>query len=476
MDKAKVHSQKVKRLQEQLHSIRLQKVPIALRRGFSRSHTTRSQTYKTNARHLDFKTLDQVIHVDSQKRIAWVEPGVTMEKLVKATLSYGLIPPVVPEFKGITVGGAIMGGAAESGSHRWGSFNDACSSYEILCGDGTVLHVSADQHPDLFYGISCSYGSLGALLSARVQLVPAQPFVHLRYSTFSKPKEAISFLHKATGICDFLDGIAFANDKIVIVEGSMTSSRDKLPLFKPSVFSPWYFQHVKELNVSEETMLLQDYLFRYDRGAFWMGAYLFRPALLARFLGQGVLRLWKSEHHFTEAEVEKLHCVPNLNLFLRAGFHPAMTSKNLWKLLHLAEKWVQERMVIQDFCIPEGNALPFFEEVLKDPGIFPLWLCPIKGTRSPQVFAPHVLGDDGTHVINVGIYGIPSYFAPIAQITRGLEKKARAIGGKKVLYSRSYYTLGEFWEMYSKKDYDALRKKTFANGAWLDITEKVLSE
>lgn len=476
MDKPTVHSQKVKRLQEQLHSIRLQKIPITLRRGFGRSHTTRSQTYKTNARHLDFKALDQVIHVDLQKRIAWVEPGVTMEKLVKATLSHGLIPPVVPEFKGITVGGAIMGGAAESGSHRWGSFNDACSSYEILCGDGSVLHASADQHPDLFYGISCSYGSLGALLSAEVQLVPAHPFVHLRYSTFSNPKAAISFLRKAIGTSDFLDGIAFAKDKIVIIEGTMTSSRGNLPLFKPSIFSPWYFQHVKELNVSEETMPLEDYLFRYDQGAFWMGAYLFRPALLARFLGQGVLRLWKSKDHFTEAEVEKLHRVPDLNLFLRAGFHLAMTSKNLWKLLHLAEKWVQERMVIQDFCIPEGNALHFFEEALKDPGTFPLWLCPIKGTRSPQVFAPHVLGDDGTHVINVGIYGIPSYFAPISMITRGLELKANDLGGKKVLYSCSYYTPNEFWKIYPKKEYEALREKTSAKGVWLDITEKVLSE
>lgn len=473
MDKAQAHTQKVKLLQEQMHA---NKTPIALHRGPGRSHTTRSQAYKTTTRHLDFKGLNQVIHVDPQKRTVLAEPGVTMEQLVAATLPHGFIPPVVPEFKGITVGGSIMGGAAESGSHRFGCFNDTCNQFEILCGDGTVLNVSPDQHPDLFYGISCSYGSLGALLSAEIKLIPAQKFVHLRYHFFSQPNQAISFLRKQAGNSDFLDGIALAPDHIVIIEGSMTANPGQLPRFNPSIFSPWYFQHVKKIAVKEEVMPLQDYLFRYDQCAFWVGAYLFRPSLLARFLGQGILKLWNSQKNFTEAEVEKLHRVPDPNLFWRALSYPAMTSKNLWKLQHMAEKWVQDRMVIQDFCIPEGNAAGFFEESLKDPGTFPLWLCPIKGTRTPQVFAPHLLGNEGTHFINVGIYGLPSYFAPIAQITRGLEERTNGVGGRKVLYARSYYTPEEFWKIYSKKEYEALRKKTAAKGIWLDITEKVLSE
>jgi FAD/FMN-containing dehydrogenase len=41
-----------------------------------------------------------------------------MDKLVKATLKYGLVPPVVTEFPGITVGGAIQGAAAETSSFR----------------------------------------------------------------------------------------------------------------------------------------------------------------------------------------------------------------------------------------------------------------------------------------------------------------------------------------------------------------------
>ena len=38
-----------------------------------------------------------------------VEPRVTMEQLVRAAAAYNLRPPVVPEFRRITVGGSIAG-------------------------------------------------------------------------------------------------------------------------------------------------------------------------------------------------------------------------------------------------------------------------------------------------------------------------------------------------------------------------------
>ena len=35
---------------------------------------------------------------------------------------------------------------------------------------------------------------------------------------------------------------------------------------------------------------------------------------------------------------------------------------------------------------------------------------------------------------------------------------------EKVLYSRSYYTVDEFWKIYSQEAYEALREKTKADG------------
>jgi len=485
------HSKKVEHLQQQLRTFFEQNKSkessfVALEDRLRHSNTTRTKSYKQSAARLDFTSLDCIVEIDTKKRIALVEPRVTVQELTQATLSHGFIAPIVPEFKGITVGGAIMGGAAESSSHRWGGFNDICSAYEILCGNGDLLRVSPQEHSDLFYGIAGSYGSFGALVLAEIQLVPAKEFVHLRYHFFPDPLEALSFIQQLAQMenpPDFLDGIIFSKDRAVIIEGTIQSKEHPLPCFSPQpLHSEWYYQHVNNIStrshIYEEVMTLYDYLFRYDQGAFWMGAYLFHFPLLARFIGQGILNIWHPEESFSAEEVQRFHQVPIPNVVGRTLFHPFLTSKSLWKLLHKAEKWVQERIIIQDFCIPEMHAARFLQDILEDPGTFPMWLCPIKGTKQPQIFAPHLLPtkDSFKHFINFGIYGLPSYYTSIAKITKQLEAKAKNMGGRKVLYSRSYYTPDEFWNIYSRPAYEVLRAKTSANGIWHEITAKVLSE
>jgi hypothetical protein len=63
--------------------------------------------------------------------------------------------------------------------------------------------------------------------------------------------------------------------------------------------------------------------------------------------------------------------------------------------------------------------------------------------------------------INIGFYGsVPSakdhgtgYF------NRLVEKKTSELGGIKMLYSDAYYTEEEFWHIYDKHAYDALKRK-----------------
>lgn len=473
--KAKLdHSEKVAKIQEQMRSLR--SFPISLNYSSNHSNTTRSRSYKKGCERLDLGELGAIIQIDSEKRIAIVEPRVTMEQLVKATLAHGLIPPVVPEFKNITVGGAVMGGAGESGSHRCGSFNDSCLSLEILCGDGNVIKATPHENEDIFYGFPCSYGSLGVLLSVEIKLIQAKNTVRLKYHKSSSAAEGIQKLKELVQASpDFLDGIVFSKDSIVIIESHLENA-NQLPQFstKP-LSSEWYYQHVEKLKTDEETMLLYDYLFRYDQGAFWVGGFLLRPQLLLRYLVQGILKLSNFNPHYTEAEIKKLSSPPRPNIFWRTLLHPILTTKNLWRLFHLADRWNQRHAILQDFCIPEEKAVKFLEEMMEDPGTFPLWLCPIKSTHEAQIFAPHCTSSN--YVINVGIYGLPAYyFSSIEEVTKNLENRVRNSEGKKVLYSRSFYTTEEFWQIYSKEAYQMLRTKMKADGIFHDITEKVLSE
>lgn len=495
-NKLDLHNDQILLLQNQLQNFWTERMflqspmPISLKYGSSSSYTTRSKSYKSGSHTLNCAALDQIIHIDPGKQIALVEPRVTMEALTKATLAHGFVPPVIPELKEITVGGAIMGAGAESASHRWGTFNDTCLGLEFLRADGHLVKTTPHQNADLFYALPGSYGSLGALVAAEIKLIPAKEGVHVRYAFFSSPAKAIERLisqSHAANAPDFLDGIIFSKNLAVVIEGNLAtkSGTETLPHFSTQPLSaPFYHQHVQAIaqkhssGTYAEWMSHADYYFRYDLGAFWMGAYLFKLPLVGQLFMQGILKWTQPQQNgFSPAEVQRFHQISEPNAFLRTLLRPLTTCKNLCKMLHKAEKWVQNRFMIQDFCIPEGNADVFLSQVLEAPAIFPIWLLPIKGTPSPQIFAPHRLATATPQDIflNFGLYGIPHTLDPVEQITHKLEKMTHAFGGRKVLYSHSYYSPEEFWEIYSRKSYEALRQKTGATGFWLDITAKVLS-
>ena len=428
--------------------------PIALH-GSKSHNTTRSKAYKHSLPKLDFSSLNHVLHVDQENQIAHVEPRVTMEQLVKESLKKGLFPPVVPEFKGITVGGALMGGSGESGSHLFGLFNDLCTEIEILNGAGDVVTITPETDPELFYGLPGTYGALGALVSAKIKLIPAKRSVHLKYHHLPPEEmlEKMKTLH-----CDFIDGLVFSKTSAVVIEGNLSD-------MKPGRLGSWYYLQAQKQK--EEFLPLQDYLFRYDQGAFWMGRYLMKLGVLTKFLLEGVWR-WKKP-----SGIRRYHHLTPPSSFWSKVLSPWLGSQTLWKLQHLAEKWVQDRFMVQDFCVPEKNASLFLKEVLENPGVFPLWVCPVKGSSAPQHFSPH-LGE--VRFYNIGVYGIPALPGTLEEITRALESKTKKMGGRKVLYSRSYYTEEEFWKIYPQDIYKRLRKKMKAEGVWQDMTEKVLSE
>jgi Delta24-sterol reductase len=96
-------------------------VSAAVKAFFSRGQPFRIFHGSTNStrpiqadRLVDISALSNVLQVDPSRRTATVEPNVSMDKLVQATLAHGMIPPVVMEFPGITVGGGYAGSAGES--------------------------------------------------------------------------------------------------------------------------------------------------------------------------------------------------------------------------------------------------------------------------------------------------------------------------------------------------------------------------
>lgn len=93
-----------------------QKEPFRIYHGSTNS--TR-QSQRSRDRLVDTSAMSRVLKVDTERKTALVEPNVPMDGLVEATLQHGLLPPVVMEFCGITVGGGFSGTSGETSSFRY---------------------------------------------------------------------------------------------------------------------------------------------------------------------------------------------------------------------------------------------------------------------------------------------------------------------------------------------------------------------
>lgn len=367
------------------------------------SNTLRKGCYKKNLNQINLSSFNEILHIEGD--FAWVEPKVTIFQLVQETLKWGMIPAVVPEFKSITVGGAIMGAALESSSFRYGQFNDSCLEYELLLGDGSQITASANEHADLFYGMSGSYGSLALLTAVKIQLIRSKPYVVIEH------KE--NFPDQGPHFCD---GIAFSKDEIITMEGEMVNTATK-----PITGS--FFKHLLK-RPKQSCLAIEDYLFRFDKGAFWMGKHL--------------------------------------------PFGMSLPSEKLYRYLHrMPAAWQEKYFLIHDFYAPRECAKKVFDQFAEKTKIYPIWLCPVKGTLTSQILAPH-FGKNS--FVNIGIYGKLKHSA---SLSTKLEKDILTFGGRKMLYSLNYYSEATFNQEYESEQYKLLRKKYHAESAFPRLFHKV---
>lgn len=448
------------------------------------SHVTRGTIPTTKG--TSFRALNQVVEIDVAGKSAWVEPGVTMEQLASACLSQGLIPAVLPECKGITVGGAIMGAGLESGSYLHGQFNDLFTEYEVLLADGTLLRISPKSHPELFYGLAGSYGTLASLTCAKIGLASATQSIRLDYELVDGSD---AFCTRVEAICkgtlrpDYLDGMVLVDGRIVVMQGwhvADDTPRSSLDHW----WSPWFAQRVIDKVASNtlqsDIFSAYDYVFRYDRGGFWMGQFVTSPEALFRHL---------SEWHLAQPNLaEQLHRIYRKNpptlkpgLLWRALMGWKLSTRSLYKVFHrLPEATRAHLYLVQDFYIPTDQVPTFISHLREHVGIFPLWLCPIRGTTTAQFLCPHHLKRASRYpqpdFVNVGVYGIPKGDSPVPEVVQGLETLANDLGGRKVLYSFNFYTEQRFWQVYDSNSYHSLRQRYGADGRLKNFYEKLHSQ
>ncbi|XP_011499083.1 PREDICTED: delta(24)-sterol reductase-like [Ceratosolen solmsi marchali] len=391
-----------------------------------------------------------ILEVNVDEKYVRVEPMVTMGQLSRTLNQLGWTIPVLPEIDDLTVGGLIMGTGVETSSHKYGLFQHTCRAFEVVLCDGSVVKCSRTDNVELFHAIPWSHGTIGFLLAADIDIVPARKLVKLHYQPVHNLKKAIQVFKKASYDTsnDFVEAIMFSLDDGVVMTGVMVDADNCTKTNEIGRwYKPWFFKHVesklyKDMKYLTEYIPLRHYYHRHTRSLFW----------------------------------ELQNIVPFGNNFLfRLLLGWTMPPKvSLLKLTQTKsiKKLYETQHIIQDMLIPIEkleDAIIMFNKKVE---VYPLWLCPFKLTDDPGFVHSHQSSSE--MYVDVGVYGIPGtrdYEA--TRTTREIEKFVSDVHGYQMLYADTYTTRDEFRKMFDHTLYDKMRKSLNCEKAFSEVYDKV---
>ncbi|MEO8704017.1 MAG: FAD-binding oxidoreductase, partial [Kofleriaceae bacterium] len=400
---------------------------------------------------IDISDLTEILEIDPVNRICIAESGVTFVDLVTATMQHGLLPIVVPELKTITIGGAVAGCSIESMSYVHGGFHDTCIEYEVITATGDVLTCRRDnEHALVFQMVHGTFGTLGIVARLTFKLVPAKPYVKLvyeRYTTLADYQTAIRRHYEARDI-DFMDGIIHSPTLYVLSAGTFV---DRAPYTNRYDWVKVYYVSTRER--AEDYLTTEQYVFRYDRGVTNV-----RPkSLVARIL-------------FGKAMAS--------SQWLRIGqkLHWALPSKR--------------PTVTLDVFVPFSKVPAFLEWYEREFNFYPLWCVPYRRVHDYEwLDSDYWKRIDDDLFLDLAIYGMKQPRNKSGErrtrssaegdakiidknVHRMIEEKLRELGGIKTLIAHNYYPEHEFWSIWSKPNYDAVKAITDPKNLFRDLYTK----
>ncbi|MBA3545584.1 MAG: FAD-binding oxidoreductase [Nannocystis sp.] len=394
------------------------------------------------SRKLDTSALCHVLEIDPERRRCIAEPGVRFRDLVRATLPHGLVPTVVPELEGITLGGAVAGCSVESTSFRHGGFFDSVEEIELITGKGELLVLSPEHDPAAFHMIHGSYGTLGVITRLSFRLAPAMPFVRMRYIRHRSFPEFHAALRARcdAGDVDFIDGIIHAPDHLTLCLGEYVA---RAPYVSDYRREDIFYKSTRHRAL--DYLTTEDYLFRYDTECHWLTRTVpgLEHPLVRRLLGKYVL---------------------------------GSTNLIRWsqRLSPVIRQLQRRPDVVVDLFIPDRRFSDFYRWYAREPRFFPLWVIPYRlPVVYPWLATEHAQRLADSLLIDCAIYGMPNDEAE-RDWSAVFEAETFACDGVKTLISRNHYTRRRFFEIYNQDNYTAVKQRLDPHALFhRDVYEKL---
>jgi FAD/FMN-containing dehydrogenase len=395
---------------------------------------------------LDVRPFQHVLNVDRTALQIDAEGMTPYDALLEQSLRAALMPCVVPQLRSITLGGAVAGIGIESSSFRHGLVHESVTELDVLLGDGSLVTCTPDnEHSDLFYGFPNSYGTLGYALRVRCNAIRTRPYVFLEHVRCNELAAYFECLDQCCdGDADFVDGVVFAPDEMYVTTGRFV---DHAAFTSDYTFEHIYYRSIREREV--DYLTVWDYLWRWDTDWFWCSKNLFaQQPLVRRLLGRDRL---------------------NSRFYQRV-----MRWNSRWALAQTAERalGLHRESVICDVDVPIDNAAAFCDFLLRDVGVLPIWICPVTPGAAAERFTLFPM--PRRRYVNFGFWDVVRSRARRADgyLNRRIEQRVRDLGGLKSLYSTSYFTEAEFWTMFDRDAYAALKARYDPDGHFEGLYEK----
>jgi FAD/FMN-containing dehydrogenase len=438
------HDRKVAAVCAQVRALGASAGPVHIAKGGVHHFVPLPGDARFAGRPVDLSALDGILDIDVAGKTCTAEPGATFADVVRATLAHGLLPKVVPELEGITLGGAVAGCSVESMSYRYGGFHDTCLEYEVVTGAGERRLLSPSEAPDLFGMLHGSYGTLAILTRLKFELVAAKPFVVLTYRRHRDfaAFEADMRERCAAGDHDFVDGIIHAHGELVLCLGRFA---DAPPPGAGGVSSyrgtEVYYRSTRRRTT--DCLTTFDYCFRYDTECHWLSR-TFPPlewkpvrwAIGRWFLGSTNLIKWTG------------------------------------RLDPLLRRVMRRPDVVVDVFIPLRRFAEFWRWYERDFDYWPLWIVPYRvETPYPWIAPAHAAGLADDLMIDCAVYGKRNT-AKDVDWSQVIEEKTYELGGIKTLISRNHHTRERFWQIYDRERWLTAKRELDPGGLFKDLYDK----
>jgi len=430
---------------------------------------TARKPWKTMAiRTADFKQglhqipidLRNVLEVDEERRIARVEPMVTMGQITHFLAPRGFALAVQVEMEDLTVGGLCMGVGIESSSHREGFLFETVEAFELVTAEGERVRATRDLNAGLFHALPWSHGTLGFLVSVELRMVPIESHVRLEHEPFHSMDAFCARLEALTASPRpprFIEGFVFSKNSAAIVTGDFATPPQGARVNRINDWhKPWFYSHVAQslkTGPVSEYVPTRHYFHRHTPSVF------FQLKDIITFANKPWYRyLWA---WMGAPKVSLMKLTMTRELRFQAFVH----------------------RVAQDILLPIEDLADSvrLSDQLFD--IYPLWICPVRlfdhGAHEGFLRNP-ASGAASQIFVDVGIYGIPPSVKEgrydQVRTSRRLEKFVRERGGYQMLYADICMTREEFEQMFEHRLYREMRRKHAAESALPEVYEKVLLE